>query len=102
MWLDQVRKKSTLFKSKHILIPIGGDLEYQKRDMAEAQVMLMLSGCFLLLLAFMLVERLLVLSTGACACSTAAACAFSTAACACSTAADLGTWPRRSSPTTRR
>ena len=37
MWLDQVYKKGMLYRSKHILIPVGDDFRYQSNAEAQAQ-----------------------------------------------------------------
>lgn len=37
LWLDQVRKKAMLYKTRHILIPLGDDFRYQSSVEAERQ-----------------------------------------------------------------
>ena len=37
MWLDQVYKKGMLYRSKHVLVPVGDDFRYQSNSEAQAQ-----------------------------------------------------------------
>jgi FkbM family methyltransferase len=37
LWLDQVRKKAMLYRTRHVLVPVGDDFRYQTKNEADLQ-----------------------------------------------------------------